>query len=686
MGSAQRFRARKVDLRRLMPVYRATELPDLNNEDINRTVDIETGVEKDEETEHHLQAVISASQAAVNGQATKSQLYIPTPSASKTLPDYEKLYGDKFKQPPNLIRSTILYEDTGRNAYCMDEDDEEWLKKYNSTAAPRKDKNKGTKEQKSSSRNGAATTGAEMSESEFEDAMNNLEALTCHMVFTNGDIPKLETLLDYAKERGIGSVKHVGDVYQWWKERRTMRNFETIIPELKLEDLQKSTVDPYVCFRQREVRQGRKTRRADQKVLEHLRRLYTNLKSASQLFEMCLEREKQKKALCAHETSLLAHRTKVINMRRRAGQTEQSFNDLFTLPASVPASVRRKHHSGQQGISPGAIQTQTPRNGRHTQPNKRVRVSSSNPGRSPTTSGIPALPKSLDVPQYTTPQYLLDMAMRIQEKSRRFQQENRDHIDGTFSFSMSQNKLSPNFWSPNILRSNSTPFQYHQQQLDYPRNQNTAFRFRRGADGRIYLDRRVIANPCPPSQLTSSSFHAKRQMYRLGMLAPKDYEKLKPSTQIFGLGKADLPKSSLFPDSAVEEMLKEKASENTSQGQNGVKPNDNNGSRPTTPMGSSSPRTNGTKGLQSSLLASNGLIHQGGVLPTSPLGASTLPATAKKVQHQPRSQGAKDPFTASIYNGAGGGGSAGVRQQQQQPQTPSQQQRPSLMTSGLAAK
>ncbi|KAJ2015714.1 hypothetical protein GGI06_003246 [Coemansia sp. S85] len=49
MVNAQRFRARKVDLKRPLPVFRAADLDDLEDDD-NRHVDaIETGVEKDEE-------------------------------------------------------------------------------------------------------------------------------------------------------------------------------------------------------------------------------------------------------------------------------------------------------------------------------------------------------------------------------------------------------------------------------------------------------------------------------------------------------------------------------------------------------------------------------------------------------------------------------------------------------------
>lgn len=130
---------------------------------------IQTGVDKDEEGEVHLQQVIastaayvarnttaggsssssssSSAAAAANGKKPASA-YIPTRS-STTLPDgeYTALYKPGYVDPISYIRFSDTVEDTTRGAvnYTMDEDDEDWLEDFNepfAAAAAKSDKGK----------------------------------------------------------------------------------------------------------------------------------------------------------------------------------------------------------------------------------------------------------------------------------------------------------------------------------------------------------------------------------------------------------------------------------------------------------------------------------------------------------------------------------------------------------------
>ena len=58
-----------------------------------------TGVEKEEEEEHHLQ------------QAINKQLFIPTPDASTKIKNYSDLYPHKYNQPRTLIKSSLQIEE-----------------------------------------------------------------------------------------------------------------------------------------------------------------------------------------------------------------------------------------------------------------------------------------------------------------------------------------------------------------------------------------------------------------------------------------------------------------------------------------------------------------------------------------------------------------------------------------------
>ncbi|KAJ1935951.1 Enhancer of polycomb-like protein 1, partial [Linderina pennispora] len=234
VSHAQRFRARKVDLRRALPVYRATDLDDLEDDD-NRQVDaIETGVEKDEEAEHHLQAAISATHAAHTGGAPAKQVYIPTPDASKRIPGYDRLYRKDFKCPTSLIRSSETVEECCAPMYCMDDNDDTWL------AATNKKRGKVGLQQ--------------LSADQFEAAMDQLETLTKDMVFTRvEDIPTIEYLAAHAADRDRPfDVTTIEVVFEHWQERRQKAEFKPIMPGLQFEDVSKTEIDPYVCFRRRE--------------------------------------------------------------------------------------------------------------------------------------------------------------------------------------------------------------------------------------------------------------------------------------------------------------------------------------------------------------------------------------------------------------------------------------------------
>jgi hypothetical protein len=63
----------------------------------------------------------------------------------------------------------------------------------------------------------------------------------------------------------------------------------------QIEDPTKPGTDPYVCFRKREIKPIRKTRRTDLQSLEKLKRLKAELDMAKLLLEMVCKREKMRK-------------------------------------------------------------------------------------------------------------------------------------------------------------------------------------------------------------------------------------------------------------------------------------------------------------------------------------------------------------------------------------------------------
>nr|KAF6499933.1 hypothetical protein HJG59_004542 [Molossus molossus] len=96
------FRARALDASKPLPVFRCEDLPDLHEyASINRAVpQMPTGMEKEEESEHHLQRAISAQQ--VYGEK-RDNMVIPVPEAESNIAYYESIYPGEFKMPKQLI-------------------------------------------------------------------------------------------------------------------------------------------------------------------------------------------------------------------------------------------------------------------------------------------------------------------------------------------------------------------------------------------------------------------------------------------------------------------------------------------------------------------------------------------------------------------------------------------------------
>ncbi|KAJ2814501.1 Enhancer of polycomb-like protein 1, partial [Coemansia furcata] len=362
--------------------------------------------------EHHLQAAISATHAAATGEAPSKQVYIPTPDASKVIDAYDELYLKNFACPTSLIRSSETVEECCAPLYCMDDEDAEWLAAFNARRAKAEQ--------------------PAMSEDQFELGMDQLETLTRDMVFLRPeDFPSAEYLASHAADRDRPFARATIDqVFEHWKQRRTASSYKPVIPALQYEDTSKTEIDPYVCFRRREVRQGRKTRRADQRSFEQLRRLRANLAMAAQMLEMCLERETAKIEIIAEAQTVAQQRGTVLRMRRRLGVTTASdFDDLFVPPMQQRKRMAARDPTQQR---PRASAVRKPRiaSGLASAAAAAAAAAGGNGAGSASGSGVfdgllgdllmpqpYALPRTVAVRQYPVPQRLVAMGERITARS-----------------------------------------------------------------------------------------------------------------------------------------------------------------------------------------------------------------------------------------------------------------------------
>lgn len=127
------FRARQVDYTKPLPIFLNNDLPDLQDfAAINRSVpQMPTGMEKDEEAEHHLQRALSALQA-FGATSTSSQEYaIPTPKVEIDNKMYERIYNIECPKQKQYIRIQPFSSDFDYPDYDADYEDENWLKEQN---------------------------------------------------------------------------------------------------------------------------------------------------------------------------------------------------------------------------------------------------------------------------------------------------------------------------------------------------------------------------------------------------------------------------------------------------------------------------------------------------------------------------------------------------------------------------
>ncbi|KNE88654.1 hypothetical protein PSTG_17928, partial [Puccinia striiformis f. sp. tritici PST-78] len=245
-----RFRNRKINFRTRITIHTGTlDTPSDHDEDdyafeddrrqsiggatTDRSHIVETGVDKEEESELHLQKVINASTAALMRSAVnprtpaspgvtaeladtaalstlatqssttrtgltaneyKRPSHFPIPDAAGLVDPatYEALYAhSKIFLPSSYIRFSDTVEDTlGGVLYTMDEEDEEWLNRFNSEHAPPSEQNQNgstpDKNRRANSRKGKEKerTGNEidgpgrLAEDDFEAIMDYFEKTT----------------------------------------------------------------------------------------------------------------------------------------------------------------------------------------------------------------------------------------------------------------------------------------------------------------------------------------------------------------------------------------------------------------------------------------------------------------------------------------------------------------------------
>ncbi|KAI1765593.1 enhancer of polycomb-like-domain-containing protein [Hypoxylon sp. FL1150] len=325
--STRKVRYKKLNTKTPLPVLREDQIDPSEYESLTNESLIATGVEQAEENEYHLQAVL-------RGVGVSTDTEIPVPPPQKSEENYDELYPTPYVEPRNYIKFSETVEETLGSLYDMTTEDEEYLKSYN-----------------------ARYSGdAQLTENDFERIMEVFEDTAAEQApyasVDNTVVPydiMVQSMTHVIPAKLIQA--HAKNVYEYWQTRRQASGNKVLHPSLKFETHQEhDDMDPYVCFRRREVRQTRKTRARDAQVSDKLKKLRKELEDARQLVVFSYQREIFKRELLNNDRLIFEHRASLKDTKVKLN-IKTDDEDLYNArPPKKPKLVMQ-----QPGGRPGQV-------------------------------------------------------------------------------------------------------------------------------------------------------------------------------------------------------------------------------------------------------------------------------------------------------------------------------------------
>ncbi|KAJ8010289.1 hypothetical protein DPEC_G00073490 [Dallia pectoralis] len=457
------FRARALDATKPLPVFRCEDLPDLHEyASINRAVpQMPTGMEKEEESEHHLQRAISAQQ--VYGEK-RDNMVIPVPEAGSNIAYYESLYPGDFKMPKQLIHIQPFSLDTEQPDYDLDSDDEAFVIKLRKKM--------------------------DITLLQFEEMIDRLE---------KGSGTQLVSLQE-AKLLLKEDDELIKEVFDYWTRKRKNCKSGSLIPTVKQEKRDgSSTSDPYVAFRRRtEKMQTRKNRKNDEAGYEKMLKLRRDLSRAVTILEMIKRREKSKRELL-HLTLEIVEKRNVMpdygsEVMAEALAQRALVKPVYTIPI-IPLSnsnqYRHQDHMDMKDYKTKPEKTEVVRTKRKYEKKPKIP-----PLSAPQHPG-PSVFNPKDLNQYDFPSSEDEHFSQIHSGSSEEEEENDP--DGCFAF---RRKAGCQYYASRLDQCGNWPwlspsegglgdprFRYCLTSLTAPRRCVGLARRRTGRGGRVLLDR-----------------------------------------------------------------------------------------------------------------------------------------------------------------------------------------------------
>ncbi|XP_039378209.1 enhancer of polycomb homolog 1 isoform X2 [Mauremys reevesii] len=464
------FRARALDASKPLPVFRCEDLPDLAEyASINRAVpQMPTGMEKEEESEHHLQRAISAQQ--VYGEK-RDNMVIPVPEAESNIAYYESIYPGEFRMPKQLIHIQPFSLDAEQPDYDLDSEDDAFVNKLKKRM--------------------------DISPLQFEEMIDRLEK-------GSGQQP---VSLQEAKLLLKEDDELIREVYEYWIKKRKNCRGPSLIPAVKQEKRDgSSTNDPYVAFRRRtEKMQTRKNRKNDEASYEKMLKLRRDLSRAVTILEMIKRREKSKRELLHLTLEIMEKR---YNLGDYSGEImsevmaqRQPMKPTYAIPIiPVTNSSPFKH---QEAMELKEFKVNKQEKADVIRPKrkyeKKPKVLPSSAAATPQQTSPAALPvfNAKDLNQYDFPSSDEEPLSQVMSGSSEAEEENDP--DGPFAF---RRKAGCQYYAPHLDQTGNWPwsspkdgrlgdvrYRYCLTTLTVPQRCIGFARRRVGRGGRVLLDR-----------------------------------------------------------------------------------------------------------------------------------------------------------------------------------------------------
>ncbi|XP_056341204.1 enhancer of polycomb homolog 1 isoform X2 [Oenanthe melanoleuca] len=462
------FRARALDASKPLPVFRCEDLPDLAEyASINRAVpQMPTGMEKEEESEHHLQRAISAQQ--VYGEK-RDNMVIPVPEAESNIAYYESIYPGEFKMPKQLIHIQPFSLDAEQPDYDLDSEDEIFVNKLKKRM--------------------------DISPLQFEEMIDRLEK-------GSGQQP---VSLQEAKLLLKEDDELIREVYEYWIKKRKNCRGPSLIPAVKQEKRDgSSTNDPYVAFRRRtEKMQTRKNRKNDEASYEKMLKLRRDLSRAVTILEMIKRREKSKRELLHLTLEIMEKR---YNLGDYSGEImsevmaqRQPLKPTYAIPIIPVTNSSSFKHQEAMELKEYKVKQDKPdviRPKRKYEKKPKVLPSSAAATQQTSPAALPVF-NAKDLNQYDFPSSDDEPLSQVLSGSSEAEEENDP--DGPFAF---RRKAGCQYYAPHLDQPGSWPwsspkegrlgdvrYRYCLTTLTVPQRCIGFARRRVGRGGRVLLDR-----------------------------------------------------------------------------------------------------------------------------------------------------------------------------------------------------